>query len=68
MAKKKISEKITTTTKFQLEGTLNLDDMQGFLVDIEDEGEVDITQRLSRYNGRFGVLTFTVKEEQEIEE
>ena len=38
-AKKKISEKKITTTKLSIEGFLNLDELQGFTMEIEEEGE-----------------------------
>lgn len=66
-AKKKISEKKTTTTKLSIEGFLNLDELQGFTMEIEEEGEKDITEKLKTYNGQYGTLTFTVKEEEDIE-
>lgn len=66
-AKKKISEKKTTTTKLSIEGFLNLDELQGFTMEIEEEAEKDITEKLKTYNGQYGTLTFTVKEEEDIE-
>lgn len=68
MAKKKISEKKSIITKLSLEGFLNLDNMEGFEMEFEDEGQKDITEKLKKYNGQYGALTFTVKEEEEIEE
>lgn len=67
MGKKKISEKKTTTTKLSIECFLSLDELQGFLVEIEEEGEKDITEKLKSYNGQYGTLTWTVKEEEELE-
>lgn len=67
MSRKKISEKKTTTTKLSIEGFLNLDELQGFTMEIEEEGEKDITEKLKTYNGQYGTLTFTVKEEEDIE-
>lgn len=64
----KISEKKVITTKLSLEGFLNLDEMQGFQMEFEDEGQKDVTEKLKKYNGQYGTLTFTVKEEEEIEE
>lgn len=68
-AKKKISEKKITTTKLSIEGFLNLDELQGFTMEIEEEeeGEKDITEKLKTYNGQYGTLTWTVKEEEELE-
>lgn len=68
MAKSKISEKKVTTTKLSLEGSLNLDNLTGFQMEFEEEGEKDITEKLKKYNGQYGILTWTVKEEEEIED
>lgn len=68
MAKKPISEKKVTTTKLSLEGTLNLDELQGFTMEFEEEGEKDVVEKLKKYNGQYGTLTFTVKEEEDIED
>ena len=54
-------------TKLSIEGFLNLDELQGFTMEIEEEGEKDITEKLKTYNGQYGTLTFTVKEEEDIE-
>jgi hypothetical protein len=68
MAKKPISEKKVTTTKLSLEGTLNLDELQGFVMEFEEEGEKNVVEKLKKYNGQYGTLTFTVKEEEDIED
>ena len=68
MAKKPISEKKVTTTKLSLEGTLNLDELQGFVIEFEEEGEKNVVEKLKKYNGQFGTLTFTVKQEEDIED
>lgn len=68
MAKKAISEKKVTTTKLSLEGTLNLDELSGFLMEFEEEGEKNVDEKLKKYNGRYGVLTFSIKEEEDIED
>jgi len=68
MAKKTISEKKVTTTKLSLEGTLNLDELSGFLMEFEEEGEKNVVEKLKKYNGRYGVLTFAIKEEEDIED
>jgi hypothetical protein len=68
MAKKAITEKKVTTTKLSLEGSLNLDELAGFKMEFEEEGEKDITSKFQKYNGQYGTLTWTVKEEEEIEE
>lgn len=66
-AKSKISEKKVTTTKLSLEGTLNLDSLEGFTMEFEDEGTRDVVEKLQKYNGQYGTLTFTVKEEEDLE-
>ncbi|WP_195618946.1 hypothetical protein [Clostridium paraputrificum] len=68
MAKNKIQEKRTTTTKLSLEGTLNLDNLSGLVMEFEDEGEKDVVEKLKKYNGSYGTLTWTEKIEEEIEE
>ena len=68
MGKKKISQKRVTTTKLSLEGFLNLDEMSGFHMEFEEEGQKDVTELLKRYDGQCGTLTFTVKEEEDIED
>jgi hypothetical protein len=68
MAKKPISEKKVTTTKLSLEGTLNLDELQGFVMEFEEEGEKNVVEKLKKYNGQYGTLTFTVKQEEDIED
>lgn len=65
--KKKISEKRITTTKLSLEGFLNLDQMAEFCIEFEEEGQKDVTELLKKYNGQYGTLTFTVKEEEDME-
>ena len=68
MAKKLISEKEVITTTLSLEGTLNLDNLQGFLMEFEESGEKSVDEKLKKYNGRYGVLKFTIKEEKDIDE
>ena len=68
MAKKKISENKTITTKLSLEGFLNIDNLEGFDMEFEDEGVKSIVEKLQKYNGQYGTLTWTQKETEEIEE
>lgn len=68
MAKKSINNKKVITEKLDITGTLNLDELQGFVVELEDEGEKDIVELLKSYNGKLGTLSFTVKTEELIEE
>lgn len=68
MAKKSINNKKVITEKLDITGTLNLDDLQGFVVELEDEGEKDIVELLKSYNGKLGTLSFVVKTEELIEE
>lgn len=68
MGKKLISEKEVITTTLSLEGTLNLDNLQGFLMEFEESGEKSVDEKLKKYNGRYGVLKFTIKEEKDIDE
>ena len=68
MGKKLISEKEVITTTLSLEGTLNLDNLSGFLMEFEETGEKSVDDKLKKYNGRYGVLKFTIKEEKDIDE
>lgn len=68
MAKKLISEKEVITTTLSLEGTLNLDELSGFLMEFEETGEKNVVEKLKKYNGRYGVLKFTIKDEKDIDE
>lgn len=68
IAKKKVSEKKVTSTKLSIEGTLNIDELSGLVLEIEDEGEKDFSEILKKYNGSYGTLTWTEKLEEDIEE
>lgn len=66
--KKPIVEKLITTRKIDITGFLNLDKLQGLIMEIEDTGDVDVGRRLKKYNGEFGTLSFTVKNEEEVQQ
>ena len=68
MAKKLISETRNTVIKLSLEGFLNIDNLEGFNMEFEDEGEKSVTDLLKKYNGQYGTLTFTVKEQEDLSE
>ena len=68
MAKKLISETRNTVIKLSLEGFLNIDNLEGFNMEFEDEGEESVTDLLKKYNGQYGTLTFTVKEQEDLSE
>ena len=68
MAKKLISETRNTVIKLSLEGFLNIDNLEGFNMEFEDEGEKAVTDLLKKYNGQYGTLTFTVKEQEDLSE
>ena len=42
--------------------------MSEFHMEFEEEGQKDVTELLKKDNGQYGTLTFTVKEEEDIEE
>lgn len=65
--KKPIVESIVTTTTIKLTGILNLDELKGFGMEFEDQGEVDVTEKLKKYNGKFGTISFSEKDEEIIE-
>ena len=70
MAKaKKISRKITTTDKLDIEGFLNLESLNEgkVLVEIEDNGEVNITHFLQAFDGKYIKLSLTEKTDQEVD-
>lgn len=55
MAKSKINEKIVTEHKFTIEGILNVDNLPegAIIVEVEDEGEVDLKKYLDKFNGKY---------------
>ena len=68
MAKKLISETRNTVTKLSLEGFLSIDNLEGFNMEFEDEGEKSIVDMLKKYNGEYGTLTFTIKQQEDLSE
>ena len=68
MAKKLISETRNTVTKLSLEGFLSIDTLEGFNMEFEDEGEKSIVDMLKKYNGEYGTLTFTIKQQEDLSE
>lgn len=70
MAKQSINEKITTTHKLDIEGTLNVDSLQeGMLMaELEDEGEKDLKDLINKFNGKFVKISITDKVEEIPEE
>lgn len=61
MGKAKVQEKRVTTTKLSIEGVLKLDNLQGFVVELEEQGDLDIADKIKKYNGSYGTLTWTEK-------
>lgn len=70
MAKSKINEKIITDHKFNAEGTLNVDNLtEGqIILEVEDEGEVDLFKYLKKFNESYIKLSISDKVESEPEE
>ena len=68
MAKSKINETKNIITKLSLEGFLNIDNLEGFNMEFEDEGEKSIVDMLKKYNGKYGTLTFTIKQQEDLSE
>ena len=68
MAKSKINETKNIITKLSLEGFLNIDNLEGFNMEFEDEGEKSVVELLKKYNGQYGTLTFTIKEQEDLSE
>lgn len=66
-SKKPIVEKISTTQTLDMTGFLNLDNLSGLIMELEDKGEVDMSNKLKKYNGRFGTLSFKISETAELD-
>lgn len=51
---KKINEKIITEHRFNVEGTLDVDNLQDEIIFIElEEGVVDLKKYLDKFNGKY---------------
>ena len=63
---KKISEKIITQHKFGIEGLLNVDSLDEniVLVEVEEEGEVDLRRFLDKFNGKYVKITINETSEE----
>lgn len=70
MAKSKLSEKITNTHQFSVEGVLNVDELkEGIIIaEVEDEGEVDLVNYIKKFNGENVKIVITNKVEESPEE
>lgn len=70
MAKSKLVEKIVTEHKVSVEGILNLDNLKEdeFILELEEEGEVDFKKYLDKFNGKYIKLSISEKEETQPEE
>lgn len=70
MAKSKINEKIVTEHKFSIEGSLNVDSLseEAIIVEVEDEGEVDLKKYLDKFNGKYIKIALSDKTEEIPEE
>ena len=70
MAKSKINEKIITEHKFSVEGTLDVDNLQEntIVVEVEEEGEVDLKKFLDKFNGSYIKIAISDKSEEIPEE
>jgi ERCC4-related helicase len=70
MAKSKINEKVVTEHKFTAEGTLNIDELQEgtVMIEVEEEGEVDLKKYLDKFNGKYIKISFSDKTEEIPEE
>lgn len=66
MGKSKINEKIVTEHKFSIEGALNVDDLQenSILIEVEEEGEVDLKKYLDKFNGSYIKIAISDKTEE----
>lgn len=70
MAKQSINEKITTTHKLDIEGVLNVDNLEEnmLIAELEDEGEKDLKDLINKFNGKFVKISITDKVEEIPEE
>lgn len=66
MAKSKINEKIINEHKLSIEGTLNVDELKEgqIICEVEDEGEVDMLEYLSKFNGNYIKISISDKTEE----
>lgn len=66
MAKSKINEKIVTEHKFSIEGILNVDNLpeEQIIVEVEEEGEVDIKKYLEKFNEKYIKIAISDKTEE----
>lgn len=69
MAKKKSIKKTRTVKEvFTVEGFMNLEKLQGFCVDLDDAGLKDISKDFLELNGKFGKITLTISEDEDLTE
>ena len=68
MAKKLISKKKTLVSSLDLTGTLNLDELEGFNMEFEDEGTRSVDELIRELNGQYVTISIKVKEEKSLEE
>jgi len=70
MAKSKVQEKIITDHQFKAEGTLNVDNLQEgmFILEVEDEGEVDLYKYLKKFGDSYIKISISDKVEKEAKE
>ena len=62
MAKKLISKKKTLVSSLDLTGTLNLDELEGFNMEFEDEGTRSVDELIRELNGQYVTISIKVKE------
>lgn len=67
-AKKPIVERVLVKKTLALTGMLNLDNLQGFVMEMEEKGEVDVTNLVKKYDGQFATITIGIKEEDFIDQ
>lgn len=68
MAKKLINKKRTLVSSLDLAGILNLDTLEGFDMEFEDEGTRSVTELIRELNGQSVTISIKVKEEKALEE
>ena len=65
MAKSKIQYKKVTNENFSIEGELNIVDGK-ILINVEEEGEKDLTKALEKYNEKYIKITIGEKTEEDL--
>lgn len=61
----KIKKKISKVKSLSIEGFLDLDNLEGFIVELEEEGVTDVTNLLKELNGAY--VTLSIREKSDVD-